>query len=664
PSYYNSKYNLSGTINGDSLFLSEGEIIQGIINQSKGDFLLKMVSGELVGDTQINGNFNATLGLRRSSDFSNTEKSDTENAIAEYAAKYGSMLIGNTSKIDSKELLERVASRLKESDIVDFQNMHFTGSVTMAKLTFPLKMIASNSSQLYTEFEVQSQFFKMGNNGIIKWEYNPFEDVLEIDSVEENNSDRNSLSKFTGSLGQTLEDGFTIKEVREAKLDSIDAYRFLLSNAEEVRAFYISKDSEDLIRQEIDGMVELFFNYKWFDRLYFPSIYFKLDGKQDGRFDIDKVILDSDVDENIYNIPNELRHKIRTKKSAKDYYEEGIKLYNDNQFQLAKEQYDEAISLNSSRSSYFHERARTHLALNDYYTAVSDAQKAIELNPNNAKYYNTLGLAKYYLEDYKNSLKDFSTAIERDSTFGLAYYHKGLSFYKSGLKDSSFVYMSLAAEFDKSKSYIFLNHGIIGNEVGEFELARKSLKQAVSMGADTASTYNRIAVGFYGLGNYDSAKVYMDKVLEIDPENLLYRKNMGQTLYNLGDFEDAAEILEGVVKENDQDHSVFNFLGLCYYYMDDFDGAIYYYNKAILLNRDAVYFDNRAYAKIGVDKYSEAIEDFTRSIEIYPDDSEIFYQRGLLHELQHNQFDACKDFKRAIDIGHEEAENKFKEVCN
>ena len=93
--------------------------------------------------------------------------------------------------------------------------------------------------------------------------------------------------------------------------------------------------------------------------------------------------------------------------------------------------------------------------------------------------------------------------------------------------------------------------------------------------------------------------------------------------------------------------------------------AVTYLSKAISKNpNNAVYYDNRALAKAHLMDYTGAIDDYSVSLNLYPDDANIFYQRGLLKALINDNFDACRDFKKALDLGHEKAQEKIDEHCN
>ena len=63
----------------------------------------------------------------------------------------------------------------------------------------------------------------------------------------------------------------------------------------------------------------------------------------------------------------------------------------------------------------------------------------------------------------------------------------------------------------------------------------------------------------------------------------------------------------------------------------------------------------RGGAKGLLGKPDEAIEDFTRSIKIEPENSSAFYGRGLAYKAEGNLELAMSDFRRAVELGHLDA---------
>jgi tetratricopeptide (TPR) repeat protein len=76
-----------------------------------------------------------------------------------------------------------------------------------------------------------------------------------------------------------------------------------------------------------------------------------------------------------------------------------------------------------------------------------------------------------------------------------------------------------------------------------------------------------------------------------------------------------------------------------------------------------VYYDNRALARTEKQDYAGAVEDYSTSIELYPNDPETWYQRGLVKLQLGNKYDACFDFKRADELGLPEAKAAIRKNC-
>ena len=86
--------------------------------------------------------------------------------------------------------------------------------------------------------------------------------------------------------------------------------------------------------------------------------------------------------------------------------------------------------------------------------------------------------------------------------------------------------------------------------------------------------------------------------------------------------------------------------------------------KAIAIDdTNPIYYDNRALSKAAKEDYAGAVDDFTKSIELYPNDPETYYQRALVKISMNNQYDACLDLKRADELGSSDAKADIKKHC-
>ncbi|AII43067.1 hypothetical protein KR100_06770 [Synechococcus sp. KORDI-100] len=101
------------------------------------------------------------------------------------------------------------------------------------------------------------------------------------------------------------------------------------------------------------------------------------------------------------------------------------------------------------------------------------------------------------------------------------------------------------------------------------------------------------------------------------------------------------------------------------YINDDLQGAIADYTKAIEIdpNYAAIYLV-RAKAKYELKNYQGAIEDYTKAIEINPKYAMAIFTRGLARKYVIGDLEgACSDWRKAAELGDEEAANWVEARC-
>jgi tetratricopeptide (TPR) repeat protein len=107
-------------------------------------------------------------------------------------------------------------------------------------------------------------------------------------------------------------------------------------------------------------------------------------------------------------------------------------------------------------------------------------------------------------------------------------------------------------------------------------------------------------------------------------------------------------------------------IGWIYENLGQADSAIKYYQESIR----RVPGERYAYIRIaevssrrGDD--STALDMYNRVIAAFPDYAYAYYHRGwLLAFTQNRRSDACLDFKKALELGYQEAKFQLDQICN
>ena len=97
----------------------------------------------------------------------------------------------------------------------------------------------------------------------------------------------------------------------------------------------------------------------------------------------------------------------------------------------------------------------------------------------------------------------------------------------------------------------------------------------------------------------------------------------------------------------------------------DYYGAISDYTKAIELDPDdADTYYNRGNAKDNLKDHYGAISDYNKAIEIKPDYAKAYHNRSITKEEIGDLKGACDDAKKAINLGNTSSQKWLADNCN
>lgn len=135
----------------------------------------------------------------------------------------------------------------------------------------------------------------------------------------------------------------------------------------------------------------------------------------------------------------------------------------------------------------------------------------------------------------------------------------------------------------------------------------------------------------------------------------------------LKQFNTFIENLEHANKELDADDAIMYYnRAIAKTQLSDLDGAVQDLNTAISINPSFYHaFAERGKIYMAKEKYSKAINDYTKSLEINPSNaSHYLCQRGYANINAGNKQQAIHDFVNAYKNGSKEAEKVLKENTN
>lgn len=133
--------------------------------------------------------------------------------------------------------------------------------------------------------------------------------------------------------------------------------------------------------------------------------------------------------------------------------------------------------------------------------------------------------------------------------------------------------------------------------------------------------------------------------------------------YEYGDLSSALKDLDKTLQLEPDFASAYHDRGICRFELGKKEEALADFNKAIEL--DSSYYEayfNRALIYDEQGKKKEALADLSEAIRINPDFGDAYYNRGV-YLLNADPKQACADFKKASELGIEEAALTFEQYC-
>ncbi|OGL45380.1 MAG: hypothetical protein A2161_06270 [Candidatus Schekmanbacteria bacterium RBG_13_48_7] len=164
----------------------------------------------------------------------------------------------------------------------------------------------------------------------------------------------------------------------------------------------------------------------------------------------------------------------------------------------------------------------------------------------------------------------------------------------------------------------------------------------VEMRMRVAESYEKWGDKDFEIANYNRSRYYYQKVLDIDPNNFAMQKKLSKCI-------DAQRNIPGNISSDT---------------LFDPESSSYYKNKSDKTRTQTTTYDkNQAatYFKNGVAAYSKgdynnAINNFTRTINLHPYYPDVYNKRGEAYRKSGKLTDAIRDYSRAIQINPNDIE--------
>ncbi len=199
---------------------------------------------------------------------------------------------------------------------------------------------------------------------------------------------------------------------------------------------------------------------------------------------------------------------------------------------------------------------------------------------------------------------------------------------------------------------------------GDFESAKIYLKKILAINPDSINTHVNLGGIYLAQKNFALAKKQYDQAIKLstnDPQLYLQRaiaeNRMNQTKNALQDLNLAIEL--------DPDFTQAYFQrGICLVKLGKIEESLRDFNT--VLRRQPQYgpaFKRRGIARLTAKMYEKSLYDFSQAIKLLPPDAELYNNRGMAYAALNNYAFAINDYKKAIELNQNEAPQIFNNLA-
>jgi tetratricopeptide (TPR) repeat protein len=374
--------------------------------------------------------------------------------------------------------------------------------------------------------------------------------------------------------------------------------------------------------------------------------------------------------------------------TAGAFLDRGILFATRGDFDMAIEDFTEAIRLDPDMSLAYLQRGKALIARQAKITAIdedfefgwivgkrdktadddralADLTKAIELSPNLFAAWKYRGGLYIEIREYDKAIADHTQRVRLDPDSAGAYMSRGIAYTGKGDYDKAIADYDRAVKLNPDFASAYNNRGNAYRNKGDYDRAIADYNQAIKLDPNLAKTYANRGVAYYDKGDYDRAIADYTQAIKLDPNYAVAYGNRGVAYYDKGDYDRAIADYTQAIRLDPNYANAYTNRGLAYSNKGDYDRAIADQTQAIRLNpNDVNAYTNRGIAYTNKGDYDRAIADYTQAIRLNPNHANAYNNRGVTYRNKGDYNRARADFEKAlqIDPNHQWARNNLEEL--
>lgn len=280
-------------------------------------------------------------------------------------------------------------------------------------------------------------------------------------------------------------------------------------------------------------------------------------------------------------------------------------------------------------AGYYFDAAGAKVNAGDCVAAIELYDKCISIDPETPDAYYNRAICKMQLQDNEAAIEDFTSAIRLDpKMFGNALYLRGTCFNSVKKYDLAITDFTKALEVS-STADIYASRGFAYMQQGDFANALSDYNNAIVRNGLNTDWYGQRAICQYRTHHLKDAIEDAKKFLAQKPNSPEVVEMKLRAEIETQNYNDALKTAQNLISIQKSPKA-------------------YYYKGMI---------------EYGQGKYMDGVSDFTSSIDLDTAYKDAYYSRALCYVSLKDDANACKDLKKARQLGFPGLDSKIDSYC-
>lgn len=173
--------------------------------------------------------------------------------------------------------------------------------------------------------------------------------------------------------------------------------------------------------------------------------------------------------------------RVKGKDLGTVYYNRGLSLRRQNEFDRAIADYTKALQYIPNDSNVYNNRGVAYELKRQFDLAVADYERAMQLAPSDPKPYSNRGDVNRKRGNYKQAIADYSRAISLDPSRSIEHSDLAEVYMLTGQFDLASASAARSVELDRNRSAGYFARGLSAFYQGEYRAAAPDLRRALDL---------------------------------------------------------------------------------------------------------------------------------------------------------------------------------------